>query len=181
MVAINVKSDVRKLSRRLNRIQRQQLPFATSLAINKTLARARQIVHDEWQKQYADSPRRKKSFPKQVLRWRRSTKQRLVGVLMNVAADDVLRLQMRGGTKTARGSALRVPASNAPRRSKKVPFRAGKYLFLPRKGKDRYVGTLEKSVEVPRKFNLDRALRQIRQAFREELDKAIAKALRTAR
>ena len=98
---------------------------------------------------------------------------------MNIAADDVLRLQMQGGTKTARGSALGVPASDAPRRSKKTPFRAGKYLFLPRKGKDRYVGSLAKSVEVPRKFDLDRALRQIRQAFHEELEKPVAKALRT--
>ena len=59
--------------------------------------------------------------------------------------------------------------------------KTGKSHEVPLKGQDRFVGTLKKSVEVPRKFDLHRALRQIWQAFREELEKAIAKALRTAR
>ena len=182
MVAVSVHMDVRRLNRTLNRVQKRQIPFAVSLAINKTLPIARQIVHDEWHRQLGkDGAKLKRGFPKQVLRWKRSTKVNLVGVLRAVAGEEVIRLQTKGGVKTAKGSALKIPASDAPKRSRKRPYRAGNYLFFPRKGTDKYAAKLQKSVRVPKAFRLEPALAKIRRAFRVELEKAIRRALATAR
>ena len=131
MVAVSVHMDVRRLNRTLRKVQRRQIPFAVSLAINKTLPIARQIIHDEWHRQLGkDGAKLKRGFPKQVLRWRRSTKVNLVGVLHAIAGEEVIRLQTKGGVKTAKGSALKIPASDAPKRSRKRPYRAGNYLFF---------------------------------------------------
>ena len=54
-----------------------------------------------------------------------------------------------------------------------VPYRAGNYLFFPRKGTDKYAAKLQKSVRVPKAFRLEPALAKIRRVFRVELEKAI--------
>ena len=142
---------------------------------------------------------RRKSFPGSILRVRRarvdtnrgriSKPSRVINVDQG-AFNDILNDQLRGRKRRPKGSrAFLVPVRTAKgRKIRKTPrrYRAGKYVFEGRKrGPNIYVGSLEDSVDIPKRFSLRRPLtvirRQMPRLMRKHLNRELARARRRDR
>ena len=124
---------------------------------------------------------RRRTFPRNVLRVGKSyVRQGIVARpsrVFSIAADELLEDQIRGGTRRPTGGHRRllVP-ENKRRRPRKNIYRADKYLFAARKrGPSKYVGTLERKVRIPRRFDLERALRRVGEGASPRIGEASAK------
>jgi len=103
---INVKSDIKKSIRFLNKMQRRQIPFATSVALNKT---ADAIKRDEQRQMRRDLDNPTPSVIKSI-RVKRSSKRALdAAVFILPAIDRFMRYQVEGGNRRPRGKAEAVP------------------------------------------------------------------------
>ena len=163
------------------------MPFAIKKASDQAGVALVAAFNAEWRKKLKQ---KRTTFPKRVLRVLRA---RVTGEhisrntrVVSVGGDEVLSLQIRGGTKRPRGKALLVPPSSSRRKPRKGQKRysAGKYLFKPNKGrrKDAYVGHLESTVHVKRRFSERRILERTRvilpRLVRSELRKETRAQLR---
>lgn len=198
-VELTLDTTVPDLAKALTDLQRKQLPFATALAITTTLKDAQTDLRDELPDRFTI----RNNFLEKGIRIRPATKRRLEGSVFTV--DEILRLQIEGGTKGGRGHRLALPRSvktnargivtraNRPRnlRSKSkhflAPVRRGGMGLFKRSGKKRYPivllwRLLDGSARIDSRFDFDRiANRSIDKHWNKNFGRALAKALSTAR
>jgi len=127
---ISVKSNVRRFTKKLPLYLREQVPFATSVALNETAKKAAKAQRAQAQRIFDRptpfllngiySPRGRGSF-----RGKRSTKRDLKAVLIpglkgrnrfddaSARINEVIRIQTQGGTRLPKKRALVVPTSSA--------------------------------------------------------------------
>lgn len=203
MVAISVRSNVKQMSKRLKGIQRKQIPFATSLAINDTaFAVRKRIVERTYPRSFQVRNRR---FPGQVFRVKKATKRRLIGSVYDRLGRASLALHAKGGTKRPRGGSLAVPSENIKRtasgkvgkaRRPRNVIQSGK-AFKGKIRKDRpaifqrtgskgrklkLLYTLEPSARLRARFPFYRdAANTARRSFPNNYRRAMRRALKTAR
>ena len=132
-------------------------------------------IQKQWNRRFTV---RNKRFPSAVLRVRLATLKKPVATVRNVAQNDLLRQQIRGGIRRAKESrALLVPKPSIARtptgRVRKTVFRntvsKGKYLFSQRKtGPDVYIGVLTPQAKIDKGFPLRPLVRFARRRFVRE-------------
>ncbi len=116
-MSFSIDLPVPAMTKSLREFHRRQIPFATSLAINATLADAR----DELRKQLPRTFTIRNKFLQQGIRTRRSTKKKLSGAVFTV--DAILQRQIEGGLKETRGH--RIPLARDVRASARGIIRKG--------------------------------------------------------
>ena len=115
---INIKPEVDKARRYLTRFERNQLPYATSRALNDTAVTSLKAVQSQMKRNF-DNPR-----PSTIkgVRVQRSHKTKLTAVVY--VADyltDSLKYQIEGGTRRARRKALAIPVGLKTNRYGNIP------------------------------------------------------------
>ena len=101
MASLSVSADVKKAKKKLNRIQKKQIPFALSNAINDVAFHARGSVEPAAMKQYLDRPTR---FTTNSFHVKKSTKKTLVGrILIMPNRWNYLKYVVLGGASTRPG------------------------------------------------------------------------------
>ena len=129
---------------------------------------------------------RKRSFPKQVLRRRRANvdfktgRIRRVGRVLSIGADDLLRLQIKGGTRRPRGRALFVRENTRRRAPRDGTFRAGPYVFRKLKRKDKYLGVLADFAIIKRRWRIGHAVRRVERVMPRVALREVQRELRSA-
>lgn len=101
---IKVKSNSRQFGRFIESVHKKQVPFATSVALNKTAKDVRKKIID---KTFPEAFRlKKKSFPKQVIFIKFSNKRKLIATIGNVRgkAINFLNWHAEGGIKKPKTS-----------------------------------------------------------------------------
>lgn len=110
---VSVKSNIKGFMRQLNRFQRRQIPFATSLALNDTIFQVRKrIVERTWRRSFKVRNRR---FPGALFRVKKATKRNLTATLYDRLGRASLDLHIDGGTKRPKGRHLAIPTGNVKR------------------------------------------------------------------
>ena len=113
---ISVKSDVKQLTKSLTRIQRKQIPFATSKALNNVAFDVRKSLQDGLDI-HLDRPT---PYTKRGVQVEKSTKKKLVAEVGfrsktfgkgqgSVTQASYMERQIKGGLRTPKGSAIPVP------------------------------------------------------------------------
>lgn len=103
---ISVKADIKQVTKYLNNIQKKQIPYATSQALNDTAFHARQEVMDDLEK-HLDRPT---PWTKRGVRYGRSTKRKLVATVFFLNDRwDYIKYQVKGGSRTPERKAIPVP------------------------------------------------------------------------
>lgn len=113
MLAFSVESNVKQFTQNIKRLSKDQIPFATSLAINKTADDVANAITAQMPKKL-DRPT---PFTLQAYRTRggrfkgkRARKNDLTAILIpGKAQAEYLSYQVFGGTRTPRGQAIGVP------------------------------------------------------------------------
>ena len=195
---ITVKADVKKLTRNLSRIQRRQIPFATSYAMNQTIVKV-------WAAEKGQLPKRLKFPTKQTvnaLTYTKSNKRNLVAsVQFRPWASEYMKYQVYGGTRPV--NSVVVPlnqyggklnkSGNIPSRKAKGWAKRNKQFFVESKGKTLLmrpkgkddqivVGVIAKNPRYKKLFPFYRIAESVvAKYFPREFSKALTKALATAR
>lgn len=115
----SVQSNLDELSKRLTRVQREQVPFATSMALNTVAGDVAKAITVQMSR-YLDNPT---PFTQQAYMYRsgkfrgeRATKRKLyVDIIPGPKQEAYLRFQIEGGTRTPTGAAILVPTALAPK------------------------------------------------------------------
>ena len=110
-MAVFVDANIRQAKKRLTTIQRKQLPFASALALTKTAQKTRTHVIERL---YPNAfPRaRNKRFARVLFRFRKATKTRLESDVHQRLERDYIGTHIQGGSRRSfRGGALAVPIS----------------------------------------------------------------------
>ena len=113
---ISVKADVKQLTKSLTRIQRKQIPFATSKALNNVAFDVRKSLQDGLET-HLDRPT---PYTKRGVQVEKSTKNKLVAEVGfrsktfgngqgSVTQAEYMERQIKGGLRTPKGSAIPVP------------------------------------------------------------------------
>jgi len=205
MVAVvSIKGDFKKAGRYLDKMHRRQIPFATSLAINRT---ANRIKAFEKRRIKVDI-----EFPTSPvvnsIRVKPSTKRNLVGkVFIIPAIASFMRYAIEGGTRGPRGSVEFIPVNLRLNRQGNIPGRrtgkVGKLIDKPntfvatingttglwqrgrgrRRNKElKLIGFYGNRTRYSKRFPFYRyAQRTTNSHWKREFNKAIARALKTAR
>ena len=108
MIQINITHELDQLKKKLNNIERQQIPFATKNALNDT---ANELKAAEV-KQLDKDIDRPTPFTKRAFFIKGATKKRLVAVLgIKDIQAKYLGIQIKGGTQTPANKAILTPAN----------------------------------------------------------------------
>jgi hypothetical protein len=209
-IEFNVKSDYKRLERRLNAIERKQLPFAFANTLNDTAFQVRkQIVGPTYDRAFEV---RDKRFASQSFRVVKANKRNLRAMVMQVpprGATGVrgnLHLHAKGGIKSARAGNLAIPSDKIKhrRRSRGVPknleprellnqprsfvavMKSGKRGIFKRRGKKRLpidlMYSFEKSVVITKQYLFfEDGTMIVRNNLSRNFNKQFARALKTAR
>ena len=111
MALLSVSADVKKAKKKLNRIQKKQIPFALSNAINDVAFHAKKNVEPAAMKQYLDRPAR---FTTNSFHLNRSTKKTLVGrILIRPNRWNYLKYVVLGGASTRVGRDHAIPLDDS--------------------------------------------------------------------
>lgn len=118
-LSMNVSSNMKQFTRKLNDMQKKQLPFVMSKTINDTLkAVRRQIVFKTHPR---DFDVKQRSFAKAVYWTKFSNKKKLFGMVYDRLNREYLVAQAKGGIKVKKGRYLAVPTRNRrPIKSKRT-------------------------------------------------------------
>jgi hypothetical protein len=136
---IDIRADVKELTKSLNRIQRKQIPFATSKALNNTAFDVRKSLQDGLDI-HLDRPT---PYTKRGVQVEKSTKKNLVakvGFRSNkfgrgqgkIKQAEYMKRQIKGGTRFPKGQAIPVPVPKN--------MRTNKFGNIPRGKIDRLLG-----------------------------------------
>lgn len=105
---IKLSGNYRELEKRLNKIQRKQLPFAFSKTLNDTAKKVRkQIVERTYPRSFDV---RDKRFANATFSIKFSNKRNLVAVVFDRLDRANLKLHAKGGTKRAKSGNIAVPS-----------------------------------------------------------------------
>lgn len=144
---IEVKSDLDKLTARLNWIQRQQVPYAASVALNNVAVDVANAITAQMEtKLDRPTPFTLKAFQFRpgTFRGKRSTKQNLEVVIEAAKIQgEYLRYQIEGGIRYPKQRAILVPSNKAPKNQYGNLSRANRKRFVDGKGKYFTAGTRE--------------------------------------
>lgn len=152
VMQISVKADVKELTRGLNKIQRKQIPFATSKALNTLAFDVRKTLQDSLDV-HLDRPTK---YTERGVQVKKSTKKDLVAVVGfrsrtfgkgqgSVPQADYMKLQIEGGTRRPKGQALPVPVPKNMKTNKYGNIVRGKIQKLLG-DKDRYFSGVPKGI-----------------------------------
>ena len=198
---ISVKADVKTVQRQLNRIQKRQIPFATSLALNRTADKAKDDLYGSM-KRYFKKPT--KQVLNQSLRTQYSKKTNLRSQVYAVPwADEFLQYQAYGGTERKKGPRLVAPVDQANvnaygniKGKRNNLIKSGMYYAKTKSGKDavwrkrgrgknaklRLQYVFKDSMQYRRIWPYERvAERSVARYFPKFMIRALNKALATAR
>lgn len=114
---IDVRTNVKEMTKKLDAIQKKQVPFATSLALNMTGDDVAQSLTGAM-KQYLDRPTpfTLNAFMTKSGRFKgvKARKNSLTAILIPGAAQaEYLHYQVFGGTRNPKGKKIAIPTSNA--------------------------------------------------------------------
>lgn len=108
MIQISVRTDIKAAIAKLNRLQREQVPFATAKALTMT-AKDAQSALDVAMETQLDNPT---PFTKRAIGIERATKQNLTArVFIKPTQLAYLQWQVAGGTRGPKGRAIPIPQS----------------------------------------------------------------------
>lgn len=123
---ISVKSDLKAWTKDLDKIQKQQLPFAASLALNQTAEFIAVNLNNDTRK-YLDRPT---PFTQKAFTIKRSNKRNLTALIFPKPAQAAyLKWQVFGGTRRAKGRAIPLPVNIKKNRYGNMPKGAIKRLL----------------------------------------------------
>lgn len=109
MMEISVKDNIKEIERQLSRLQRKQIPFATSMALNNTAFQARKAL-------MAQAPvklNRPTKYTVNAFRVAKASKRKLVAsVYVDDSRAHYLKYQIEGGTRIGKGMGTGVPTRN---------------------------------------------------------------------
>lgn len=181
-VRVSVDVQARRAVRQLARVRTKGVFAAQRATMTAGAALLLTALQRQWE---ADMAPRRRSFPRSVLRKHKAFVDFKTGHVkrparvVSIAADDLLRLQIRGGLRLPKkGRSLLVPATR--RRSKAQLYRAGDYLFRPLKRKDRYAGVLVRSARIPRRWRVAQAVRRVERLLPRVALRELRRELRSA-
>tara|TARA_R110002110_G_scaffold294324_7_gene508325 strand:+ start:3570 stop:4181 length:612 start_codon:yes stop_codon:yes gene_type:complete len=201
MMNVSVRSNIDEITGWMNRVSRQQLPFATSVALNDTAFDVRRQIVDR------TMPRafklKNKRFPSAAMRVRKSTKRKLRAGVYDRLGREYLVTQATGGIKRPRGRHIAVPQgvrrtstgkiskANRPRQllnkpnAFKITSGGKSAIYTRRRGKGgglEFQYALVNSARIPRRLRFyEDAQRTIKQRFPRRFKVAFARAKLTAR
>lgn len=198
---ISVRSNVKQVSKNLTRIQRRQIPFATSVALNRTIDKVRDDEYGSMKK-YFDRPT--KNVLNYSLKTKHSKKTLLMARLWAVDwANAFLKYQVFGGTETKKDKRLVAPVSRARvnafgniKGKRNTLIKRGDYFANTSGGKPgvwkkqgrgkqanpRLMYIFKDRMQYKKRWPFFRvAERSVAKHFPRFFDRAMAKALRTAR
>ena len=149
---ISVKTDVKELTKSLNRIQRKQIPFATSRAINTLAFDVRKTLQDGLDL-HLDRPT---PYTKRGVQVEKSTKKKLVAEVGfrsktfgkgqgSTTQASYMKRQIEGGTRKARSKAIPVPVPKNLKTNKYGSIVRGKIQKLLA-DKDKYFSGVPKGI-----------------------------------
>ena len=202
MVTLRLDSNIKQFSRTLRDIERKQLPFATSKALNDTAFDVRKQIVDRTFPR--DFKQRNKRFISAALRVSKSTKKKLIASVSDRLGREYLQRHTTGGIKRPRGRNIAVPAgvrirsqggvtkANRPRQLLNKPKvfitkgRSGQKVIMRRRTKKRtpaeVLYVLEPTARIRKTFRFyEDAQRVVAARFGLNFAKAWRKALATAR
>ena len=115
----SVQNDLDRLSRRLTNIQKEQIPFATSMALNNVAADVANAITAQMDR-YLDNPTpfTQKAYQSRfnTFKGERATKRKLYAdIIPGQIQAEYLKFQIEGGTRTPKQFAIFVPTALAPR------------------------------------------------------------------
>ncbi len=121
MVQISITSNIKQFERNIRGIQRKQLPFATSVALNDTAFDVRKHIVEKTYKR--DFQVRNTRFIGAALRVKKSTKRTLEASVFDKLDREFLQRHTSGGVKRPRGAHIAIPSRElkAKRSGKGVP------------------------------------------------------------
>jgi hypothetical protein len=200
---MSIANNVRSVSRRMGKVQREQLPFAVSKTLNDMAFAARkQIVGKTWP---SDVTVRNTRFMSAILRVDKATKRNLTARLFDAKGRDYLERLTKGGVKTPRGRHLAIPGrdfegrtstgkirkSHQPRnllsgnKAYKVKTKSGTTMILHRKSKKaplKVAYILKPRASIRRQFSFyEDAMRVARRTATIRFRKNLRAAVRTRR
>lgn len=197
-MVVKVRDNIRDTRRTLKRWQRRQIPFAASLALNNTAFVVRKfIVQRLWPDAFPRA--RNRRLPGVMFRVQKARKTRLQSQVFDRLARDFVDHHIEGRPKRPfRSSHLAVPINvkrlasgkiSAARRPESLPnsfeadFGRGPAIWQrQRNNRLKLMYSLKSQTPVRASFHFFRlGLRRGEQAWPREFEKAIARALRTAR
>lgn len=204
MFEISVKAEVRAFTRSLNRIQKRQVPYATSVALNDVAFQVRKhIVDVTWPGSVEVKNTR---FIGAALRVKKANKRTLTAAVFDRLGRASLSKHVKGGTKRPRGSSIAVPTDEVKRtgsgkvRRSQTPrtvlgkprgFRTrlrsgteviGERVGSKRSGRVKILYTLHPSTRIRGRFPFYRdAERVARRRFPGLFKRALERAIATAR
>lgn len=202
MFKLDVRADIRGTARYLTDVQRRQVPFATSGALNDTAFGVRtRIVTRTWPRAFQVKNRR---FAGVAFRVAKASKRKLVASVYDRLGRDYIARHITGGTKRPRGRHVAVPqpgvgrtAGGAVRKAQrprqilnrkgayKVPLRkGGEGVFLRTRGAKRgtFMYALATSARIRRRFPFhEDAARSAGRQFPAHFRRRLRRALATAR
>ena len=108
---INIKSNIKQLTRSLNETQRKRIPFATSRALNDVAATAALgTLREKAERVFEGGATR---YTKTGFRYNRSNKQNLTAeVFIDPSRADYMKFQIAGGTRFPKNKAILIPTRN---------------------------------------------------------------------
>ena len=203
---INMKSNISAVSKAIDAFGRNQMPFATSQALNTTAFDVRsQIVNKTYPRSFTV---RNKRFAGTMFRVSKSTKRKLTAVIFDRLGKDFMTMQAEGGVKKPRGQHLAIPsnsnkvtrtASGAIRKAQRPRqllsrnkvfvnklIKSGDEAIMRRVGKDRYpvemLYLLTPQGKIKKRFPFYEDGQMIaNKKFAQNFAKAFKQAKRTAR
>ena len=196
---MRVRTDIKKTMRTLNRMQRNQIPFAASKALNDTAFEVRRfVVGPLWNRSFPQS--RNKRFPHVAFRVKRASKRNLRSEVFDRLNRFFLPLHITGQDKRARGGRLAIPNTQHVRRTAtgRIPKRQqpanlpnsfvadmgrGDALYQrQRDGSVKLMYVLRDTSRIDARFPFFRlGYAKGRQVWPRMMDRALRLALRTAR
>ena len=199
---INLTSNVNDVMRRMTDVQKRQVPFALSKALNDTAFEIRtEIVQRTYPRAFTV---RNSRFISAVLRVATASKANLIASVFDQLGRDYLERHTQGGVKTPRGSNLAIPTDQVTRNAggsvraaqqprnvlgKRGAFKLqsnGNTYIAQRQGKARYplrvLYLLEPRATIAKTFAFyEDARRVVTERLADAWSKAWARAIKTAR
>jgi hypothetical protein len=147
----SVQNDLDRLSRRLTNIQREQVPFAASMAINDVAADVANAVTRQMDR-YLDNPTpfTQKAYQSRLgtFKGNRATKRKLYAdIIPGQIQAEYLKFQVEGGIRTPKQTAIFVPTQLAPKNKYGNVSRGNRKKFIA--GKGQYFSAGERQDKTP--------------------------------
>jgi hypothetical protein len=154
----SVQNDLDRLSRRLTNIQKEQIPFATSMALNNVAADVANAITAQMDR-YLDNPTpfTQKAYQSRFNTFKgdRATKRKLYAdIIPGQIQAEYLKFQIEGGIRTPKQSAIFVPTQLAPKNKYGNLSRGNRKRFIA--GQGQYFSAGEREGKTPGVYKRDR-------------------------